>query len=154
MANPPAPKKNSAVTVALHVCTTCDRDPARMETPQAEGTGFLNALETHFAQSPLPGTKLILKPVKCLGGCECLPAGSSRPNGCCSVGLSAPGRWSYVLNRFNPESDIWKLAELLRLYLERPNGRIASKESPHRDAIKGHIGTRVPPFRDAGDGSA
>ena len=136
-------RKKTSVTV--YVCTTCDRSPARHDTPEAEGTGFLNALRTHFDQSRVPGTKIILKPVSCLGGCEALPAASPLPNGCCSVGFAAPRRWSYVLNRFDPAADVWKVAELLRLYLLRPNGLIASRESPHRPAIKPHIAARVPP---------
>ena len=134
------------VPVTLYICATCDRNPAVMETPAAEGASFLHTVREHFRQHPQPHAKLSIRPVKCLGGCEAFSS-PSNPNGCCSAALTSPGRFNYVFNRLNPHTDIWKLAELLTLYLSRPNGLIQSKASPHRPALKPHIATRVPPAK-------
>jgi predicted metal-binding protein len=128
--------------ITVFVCRTCDRDPARMETLAAEGGGF-----GEVVRKLLKGmTNVRVRTVKCLGGCECYGDGTT-VNGCCSVGLAGEGRFSYVLNRFDPAADGWKVPEFLRLYRKRPNGRIVCGESERADELRPHVAARVPPHK-------
>lgn len=126
-------EKNAAT---VFVCTMCDRDPTRMETPQAEGLAYLAQLKKLFKDQPVK-----VCGVKCLGGCEA----NSTPNGCCSVGLVGEGRHSYVFNQLNPTTDDWKLLEFLERYFKRPPGRILCRESERGDELRPHVCTCVPP---------
>lgn len=126
--------------ITVFVCRQCDRDPAVQDTPAAEGGAFLKKVKRLL----LPMKDVVVKPVDCLGGCECGQTG--QPNGCCSIGFAGEGRYSYVFNGLKPETDEWKIGELLRLYKQRKSGRITSVDSPHRAEIAPHIATRVPPF--------
>ena len=93
----------------------------------------------------LAGAKDVqVKPVDCLGGCECSP--DAALNGCCSVGFAGEGRYSYVFNRLKPDVDGWKVLEFLRLYKKRKSGRISCADSVQRAEIAPHLATRVPPF--------
>lgn len=129
--------KKSAATV--YVCTSCDRNPARLETPQAEGLAYLAQVKQLLKARPVE-----VCGVKCLGGCE---AGGT-PNGCCSIGLTASGKHSYVFNQLVPGADDSKLLELIELYFKRPNGRIHCSESPRADALRPHVTTCVPPAKN------
>jgi predicted metal-binding protein len=126
--------EKSAVTV--FVCTMCDRDPAKVEAPRAEGLAYLA-----HVKKLLRGQPVKVCGVKCLGGCEA----NGTPNGCCSVGLAGEGRHSYVFNKLNPSTDDWKLLEFLKLYLRKPHGRIMCGESARADELRPHVATRVPP---------
>jgi predicted metal-binding protein len=132
MTTPLAPQPTT-----LYVCTQCDRNPAHHESKTAEGHAFYKTLTQHFAAQE----HLHIKPIECLGGCEC----NGTPNGCCSIGITSAHGHAYVINQLNPAADIWKLEELLRLYAEHPQGRILSRNSPHTQALLPHIATRVPP---------
>lgn len=135
-------EKMPGAKIDVYVCATCDRDPAKVETPQAgEGKRLHGVLKRLLAAEADVG----VRSVKCLGGCECPKGGAA--NGCCSVGFSAPGRFSYVFNLLGP-ADGWKVVEFLRLYRMRPNGRIACKDSPRRAELGPHVLTRVPPPKE------
>ncbi|TKW61091.1 MAG: DUF1636 domain-containing protein [Blastochloris viridis] len=126
--------KKSLIT--LYVCAVCDRNPSRLDTAQAQGYLFLRKLRHVFKGE----NDIKLKSVKCLGGCEC----NGKPNGCCSVGLTSANRHSYVLNQLDPQKDIWKIIEFLRLYRAQKNGRIYCKHSIHADVLRPHVATRIP----------
>ncbi|HEX2859828.1 MAG TPA: DUF1636 family protein [Alphaproteobacteria bacterium] len=126
--------KNAAT---VYVCTSCDRNPAQLETPQAEGFAYLAQVKQLLKNQP----SLQVCGVKCLGGCEA----NGTPNGCCSIGLTATGKHSYVFNQLMPGTDDDKLLELIQLYFKRPNGRIHCSESPRADALRPHVTTCVPP---------
>ncbi|TKW60453.1 MAG: DUF1636 domain-containing protein [Blastochloris viridis] len=126
--------------ITVFVCRLCDRDPAVQDTSAAEGGAFVKQMKRALA----PMKDVVVKPVDCLGGCDYGFEG--QPNGCCSVGLAGDGRYSYVLNGFNPETDEWKILEFVKLYKKRRNGRIACADSPRRSEIAPHLATRVPPF--------
>lgn len=132
--SPPA----ASAQITLYVCRSCDTNPSKMETPEArKGRTFLRLLRKALASQ----ADITLRPITCLGGCE----HSGTPNGCCSVGLAATGRYSYVLNKLQPTTDVWKVLEFLRLYRKAPQGIIRSKNSPHAEYLRPHIATRVPP---------
>lgn len=126
--------------ITVFVCRLCDRDPTVQDTVAAEGGAFLKQMKRVLA----PMKDVVVKPVDCLGGCECSP--EKQPNGCCSVGFAGEGRYSYVFNGLNPATDEWKVLQFLKLYKMRRSGRIACADSPHRTDIAPHLATRVPPF--------
>lgn len=123
--------------VTLWVCLNCDRQMARVHTAEAEGRAWFK-----YLKKSLQGTEgLQVKSANCLGGCESnVPEGSE--NGCCTVGLGADGKYSYVLNRFAPDADNAKLMELLDRYRQFEDGRLRCSERPDLSA---HIATRLPP---------
>jgi len=125
--------------IDVYVCATCDRDMRKVDTEMAEGRRFVAAVRRLLESEK----DVRVRSVKCLGGCECPKNGAA--SGCCSIGFSSPGRFSYVFNLLKPESDGWKVLEFLRLYRMRPNGRIACGDSKHKATLGPHVLTRVPP---------
>lgn len=122
--------------VTLFVCLRCDRDAARFETAEAEGRGWFKILKQAFADND--GVQV--RSTNCMGGCEC----SGMPNGCCSVGLVSEGKYGFVLNQLNPESDTAKLEILVQRYQESGDGRLKCGNEP--DLLR-HIATRLPPLK-------
>lgn len=121
--------------ITLYVCLNCDRDPVRLHAPEAEGRGWFKTLKKALAGHE--GVQV--KSVNCLGGCECTSKGVA--NGCCSVGLMAPGKFGFVLNQFLPGQDDGKIMEFLRRYAARKDGRLGCHDEPD---LNRHVATRLP----------
>ncbi len=108
------------------VCVTCR---AEGEPAGAERAGrrlfdvLVGAADPEFA----------VVPVECLSVCK-------RP---CTVGFTAPGKWTYVYGDFTPDIGAPALLAAARLYAEAPDGLIPWKLRP--DAIKKGVVVRVPP---------
>lgn len=145
MSKPPAllatrnqPRAVAAKTTVF-VCRGCDRLPAKQDSEAAEGAEFYRELKKLLR--PLPVT---VRASGCMGGCDC--GDGMAENGCCTVGIGSHGRFGYVLNKFDPARDGWKVMELVQLYLAGKRGKIASKEHPRAGEIRPHIATKLPPL--------
>ncbi len=109
-----------------------------MHTPEAMGRAWFKELK-----AKLDNDNVVVTGVNCLGGCDCLTGGGAAA-GCCSVGLMGEGRFSYVMNQFEPEKDELKLLELLRRYGLREDGKLSCGDVPE---LVPHIATRLPPLK-------
>ena len=78
------------MSAELHVCTTCRANLPLVEGEPVIGKRLFNAVAEIFAARELP---VSLKPVVCLGNCA---------QGC-SVAVSQPGKWSYLLGHLTPD---------------------------------------------------
>lgn len=123
----------------VFVCRGCDRLPAKQDGEDAEGAGFYRELKKLLA--PLP---VQVRASGCMGGCDC--GDGLAENGCCTVGIGAKGKFGYVLNKFDPAVDGWKVVELVKLYLVGKRGRIKSKEHVRASEIRPHVATKLPPL--------
>ena len=114
----------------ITVCTTCRNDVTR-ETKDGAPTGeaFLGAME-----AAIDGKGLRLRGTACLMGC----------NHGCNVAVSAAGKMTYVLGRFDGTAeDAEALADYASLYAVSETGAVPFRQWPQ--GIKGHFVARVPP---------
>ncbi len=109
----------------LTVCTTCRREGAPDEV--RPGTRLLAALGT----AP---DGVTIRPVECLSACS---------NGC-AVALSAPGKWSYVYGRLDPEKDAAEVLRGAALYAASSDGLVPWRERP--EIFRKQSLARIPPL--------
>jgi predicted metal-binding protein len=109
--------------VDLQVCVTCFGGEE-----QASGAVFYDALEEQVDRN-----KINLRPVECFSVCK-------RP---CTLTVSQPGKWLYMIGDLNPEKDIPALFEYIRVYAQSSNGRPPLNERP--EIIQKGTIARVPP---------
>lgn len=103
------------MTVTLYVCTTCRRGlPETGDQPRA-GAVLYDAL---LAAGAPEGVEL--RPVECLSACD---------HGC-NVALSAPGRWSYVYGRMDPEVHVGDILAGAAAYARAPDGLVPWRDRP------------------------
>lgn len=109
--------------VDLQVCVTCiDGNGNKV------GADFYRALEGQIDKK-----KINLLPVECFSVCK-------RP---CTVTVSQPGKWLYMLGDLKVEKDISTLFEYIRVYDNSSNGRPPLSERP--DIVKNGTIARLPP---------
>ena len=115
----------------ITVCTTCrlpDRRDIKTETPQGEA--FLDRM-TQAAEAQ----GIAVRGTACLMGCE---------HGC-NIAISAPGKLTYVLGRFEgTDADARAVAEYAAGHAASDSGAVPFREWPQ--GVKGHFIARVPPL--------
>ena len=107
----------------LHVCTTCGSRLPRPPGSLPPGERLFRALED------APG--LHVRPVQCLSSCD---------NRCTAV-ISAPGKWTYLLGRLDPEL-AGDLLAYAATYAASANGTVLPSRRP--PSLAGMILGRVP----------
>ncbi len=123
---------NSDIGASLHVCVTCRRGEELLE-PREERSGYKmrQALEKAMEGGPGAGVKLL--PVECLSGCK---------RGC-TIALSAPGKWSYVVADLDPGRHVLDILTFAAQYAAHPEGVPVWRERP--EIVKRSVLARVPP---------
>jgi predicted metal-binding protein len=116
--------------VTIHVCVTC-RDAATPDGAERPGARLLRFLEDAAAEGAGP---IEIVPVECLSVCK-------RP---CTIGFSAPGKWTYVYGDLAPETSAETIMAGAALYAQAPDGIIPWKQRP--DALKKGVVARIPPL--------
>ena len=112
----------------LHVCTTCkgqgDIDP---EAPRP-GLRLLQALTA----GPVPAG-IVIRGVECLSSCD---------HGC-NLALSAPGKWSYVYGRMDPDVHATAILDGAARYAASTDGIMPWRERP--EIFRKQSLARIPP---------
>ena len=116
----------SAVPVNLSICVTCQNTPAEGERLGAQ---LYRALETMLGQR----SDIRLKPVECMAVCK----------RACTIVVSAPGKWTYVIGDLDPTQHMDELFTYLDAYANDPNGTPSLKSRPA--AIRSGTIARIPP---------
>lgn len=124
------PEPSPTVTRIL-VCATCraEGEPA-LPPGERAGARLLTALRDAAAED----ATLAIVPVDCLSVCR-------RP---CTVGLAAPGKWTYVYGDLPVDGGAALILDAARLYGATPDGLIPWKL--RADAIKKGVVARFPPL--------
>ena len=119
---------SAAEPTTVLVCATCRREGDDPEAPRA-GARLAEALAAATADDPA----IEIRPVECLSVCR-------RP---VTVGLTAPGKWTYLYGDFPPD-DADGLLAAARLYATAPDGLLPWKDRP--TALKKGVVARLPPL--------
>lgn len=115
----------------ITVCDTCRRE-ARKELAEEPscGEGLLAEIAAAAAAAGVD-----VRQVSCLMGCE----------RACNVAISAPGKLTYVLGRFDPTREAAAgIVEYAQGHSESETGAVPFRQWPQ--AVKGHFVARVPPI--------
>jgi len=115
----------------IFVCDTCrySVDEKTREDGKTGGEILAEAIE-----AAAPDT-LTIKRQSCLMGCERH----------CNVAISAPGKLSYVLGKFEPSSTSAEaIIEYARQHSESETGTVPYRQWP--EGVKGHFTARLPPL--------
>ncbi len=115
----------------LLVCITC-RAEGEPALPMAERAGARLFARLQAAGGENAGIELVA--VECLSVCK----------RACTVGLTAPGKWTYVYGDLNPDEGAGIILDAARLYAATPDGLIPWKQRV--DAIKKGVVARLPPL--------
>ena len=125
----------SARQTTVHVCVSCRAEGEALEPREARaGARMHRALVSAAAAD---GRDITIVPVDCMSVCK-------RP---VTVGLSAPGKWTYIYGdfaRFPPEEAAVILLDGLARYERTEDGLIPWKERP--EALKRGVIARLPPI--------
>jgi predicted metal-binding protein len=126
----------SSSDTTLFVCVTC-----RAQTTQTT--------EAAQADQPRPGARLLaaieaapdahreglaVEPVECLSNC----------NRSCTVAVSAPGKWTYVIGALDPDIHADDVLTFARLHRAHEAGLPAWRERP--EYVRKNTISRVPPL--------
>ncbi|SIQ96434.1 Predicted metal-binding protein [Rhizobium sp. RU20A] len=95
--------------------------------PQAPGARLLDRLAAAVADHGIR-----VQPTACLAGCD-------RP---LTIGISAPGRASYLFGNIDPETDLPALMDFAALYRTAPGGWTNEGQRPL--GLRGKIIARIP----------
>lgn len=117
------------MATTLHVCTSCRPADHPDDTVARPGQDMLAWL-----RASLPATTQIsLHGANCLSVCK-------RP---CTIAVSAPGKWSYVIGNLEPARDGAALLDYLAQYAVAADGVTPLRQRPA--AIRAGIIARMPP---------
>lgn len=119
----------------LYVCVTC-RDtasPIVADKPRP-GRLLLSAVERELANDGVaPEIALDLVPVECLSNCR----------GSCTVAVTAPGKWTYVIGGLDPDRHATDIVTFARQHQAHETGLPVWRERPEH--IRKNVVARVPP---------
>lgn len=124
----PKPDEDAAQGAVLHVCLTCKGAEPIPDGETRPGARLMAAL----AAEP----DLTVVGVECLSNC-----GRS-----CTVALSGPGRWTYVIGDIAPEM-AGQVAEGARRYAATADGLVPWRERP--EIFRKGVIARVPPLPES-----
>lgn len=114
------------------VCDTCRFSKAEKLNDNQTGGEILADLVEKAAASGIQ-----VKRHSCLMGCD----------DHCNIAIRAKGKLTYVLGRFEPNSDSAEaIAEFAAGFSASTTGRVPFREWPA--GVKGHFVSRVPPIED------
>jgi len=119
--------------VTLHVCITCRRGEEPLE-PKEGRSGYKMRLALAEALQNREAGGVELVPVECLSGCK----------RSCTVALSAPGKWSYVIADLDPARHAPDILNFAAQYAAHPDGVPAWRERP--EIVKRSVLARIPPL--------
>ena len=119
-----------SMSAELHVCTTCRANLPLVEGEEVIGKRLFDAVAAVFATRDLP---VALKPVVCLGNCA---------QGC-SVAVSQPGKWSYLLGHLQPKHAA-DVAAYAQAYAASTDGTVW--RSGRAESLRDAIVARIPGF--------
>lgn len=116
----------------ITVCDTCNFAPEqKLCDGRSGGEIFAEAVEAAARAHP----ELRVRRFSCLMGCERH----------CNAALSAPGKMTYVLGKFEPTPEAAAaLTEYAALYANSETGVVAYRQWPQ--GVKGHFVSRTPPL--------
>ncbi|MEQ1789156.1 MAG: DUF1636 domain-containing protein [Rickettsiales bacterium] len=109
--------------VDLQVCVTC-----LGENKEKLGAEFYAALEKQINSA-----EINLQPVECFAVCKRV----------CTVTVSQPEKWLYMIGDLDVKKDIPALLEYVRVYDASPNGRPPISQRP--EVVKNGTIARLPP---------
>jgi predicted metal-binding protein len=118
-----------APVVTIYVCSTC-RAPGDEPDGLRAGTRLAAELRRKVRRGGIEGVAVV--PVECLSVCR-------RP---VTVGLSAPGKWTYVYGDF-PDGSADEILAAAARYAAADEGLIPWRERPER--LKRGVVARIPP---------
>lgn len=113
----------------LSVCSTCRRngDPAEPR----EGARLFRLVEAAFGAEPVEDARL--QSIECMSGC----------NRACTIGLSRPGKPSYLFADLRAEPETARqIVQLLRQYRDSVDGMLPRSERP--PILRSGILARIP----------
>jgi predicted metal-binding protein len=118
--------------VTIFVCVTCRHADEEGVRP---GKALFDAVQARLS---LAGDgNIALRPVECLSVCK-------RP---CTIALSGPGKWTYVVGDLEIAANADDVIEAARKFAATHDGLVAWRERP-KSFRKGVI-SRVPPLLEA-----
>lgn len=119
------------MTSTITVCDTCRRaERKELKEEPSCGAYLLEEVERAAARAGVA-----VRHVSCLMGCE----------RACNVAISAPGKLTYVLGRFDPSRDAAEaIVEYAQGHSESESGAVPFRQWPQ--GVKGHFIARVPPL--------
>lgn len=122
-------------TTTIFVCDTC-RYSIEDKVDGAGRTG--GEILAGYVEAAAEGvTDVIVNRQSCLMGCDRH----------CNTAISAPGKLSYVLGRFEPSEDAAAaVVEYAALHASSDTGRVPFKQWPQ--GVKGHFVARIPAVGD------
>jgi predicted metal-binding protein len=125
----PTDDPRAPASVVLHVCLTCKgAEPPPDGEPRA-GARLMAAL----ADAPELPAGVVVVGVECLSNCK----------RACTVALSGPGRWTYVVGDVTPEMAA-EIVEGARRYAATADGVVPWRERP--EIFRKGVIARVPPL--------
>lgn len=128
----------------LYICVSCWRGgvaPADAESAETDGRRLYESVASLLAE-PGRDAPVQLRPNLCFANCE---------RGC-SAGISAPGKWSYLMGDLGPEHAADLLA-YARTYAEARTGVVLpSKRPPSLEkTVIARFPTHLAEFKDAAE---
>lgn len=118
------------MTTTIFVCDTCRFSAEEKIAPDGRTGGEIlaEAMEAEAAEAGID-----VRRVSCLMGCDRH----------CNTAISAPGKLTYVLGRFEPVSGSAEaVVAYAGLHRDSETGRVPFKEWPQ--GVKGHFVARIP----------
>jgi predicted metal-binding protein len=125
-------ESNSGATT-LFVCVTCRRqgaDPAQGDQPRP-GARLLEAIN---AAPDAQREGLAVEPVECLSNC----------NRACTVAVTSPGKWTYVIGALDPDLHAGDVLSFAQAHHAHAAGLPAWRERPEH--VRKNTISRVPPL--------
>ncbi|RMF34879.1 MAG: DUF1636 domain-containing protein [Alphaproteobacteria bacterium] len=124
----------------LIICDTCAYSVEEKTRGGQTGGQWLAALIERLVPA---APEVEIRRHSCLMGCA----------HSCNVALSQPGKISYVLGGFRPESAAAEaILAFARAYADSPTGQVPYRQWPQ--GVKGHFIARIPPLAPADGASA
>jgi len=124
--------------VTIFVCITCkpaDHPPESIRP----GARMFDAVEARLADCG--DTAVALRAVECLSVCK-------RP---CTVALSGPGKWTYVVGDLEVEANAGDVIDAALKFAATSDGLVPWRERPK--SFRSGVVSRVPPLAQANSGA-
>ncbi|MBV8393472.1 MAG: DUF1636 domain-containing protein [Alphaproteobacteria bacterium] len=112
----------------MFVCVTCRREGEAASEPR-QGAVLHAALKEQASGVDIVG-------VECLSNCE---------RGC-TAAVSAPGKWTYIVGRLDPDQHVADLLAFARLHRDSADGLTVWRDRPVH--VRKNTIARVPPLKD------
>jgi predicted metal-binding protein len=123
--------------VTIFVCVTCKRAEDDADAPRP-GRAMFEAVQARLALSAQDNIEI--RAVECLSVCK-------RP---CTLALSGPGKWTYVVGDLDIDANLDDVLEAARKFAATEDGLIPWRERP-KSFRKGVV-SRTPPLAGARTG--